>query len=192
MFDEPLPSKGGQGQLKLTFNGNLTDKLKGLYRSKYTKEDGTIGHHAVTQFEPTDARRAFPCFDEPALKATFDVTLIVNKHLVALSNMPEVSSTIHPMNESLRIVKYDTSPKMSTYLLAVVIGEFDAIEGKTNSGTKVRVLMPKGKQSQGAFSLDVGIRSLNFFDEYFAMPYPLPKMDMISIPDFAAGAMENW
>lgn len=106
--------------------------------------------------------------------------------------MPEMSSTTYPGDNSLKVVKYETTPKMSTYLVAFVIGEFDSVQGKTNSGTPVRVLTPKGKRNQGKFALNICIRSLNYYENYLNTPYTLPKLDMVVIPDFSADAMENW
>ncbi|GJN16377.1 hypothetical protein PR202_gb03360 [Eleusine coracana subsp. coracana] len=144
---------------------------------------------AVTQFEAADARRCFPCWDEPAFKAKFKLTLEVPSELVALSNMPAVKETV---NGPLKTIYYEESPLMSTYLVAIVVGLFDYIESSTSQGTKVRVYTQVGKTNQGKFALDVGVKSLDLFKDYFATPYPLPKLDMIAIPDFAAGAMENY
>ncbi|XP_020615245.1 puromycin-sensitive aminopeptidase-like protein [Orbicella faveolata] len=189
-FPSPLPL--GNGQLCMDFTGELNDKMKGFYRSKYTGTDGKEKYCAVTQFEPTDARRAFPCWDEPALKATFDVTLVVPKDRVALSNMNVVEEKDVASDASLKTVKYAQSPVMSTYLVAFVVGEFDFVEGKDADGVLIRVYTPKGKAIQGQFALEVAQKTLPFYKEYFNISYPLPKMDLIAIPDFAAGAMENW
>eukprot|EP00300_Choanocystis_sp_HF-7_P042003 c8778_g1_i1.p1 GENE.c8778_g1_i1~~c8778_g1_i1.p1 ORF type:complete len:694 (-),score=157.71 c8778_g1_i1:127-2160(-) len=174
--------------LVVNFLGNLNDTMAGFYRSSYTvgNEKRWMG---VTQFEADDARRAFPCWDEPAIKATFDVTLIVPKVLTALSNMPVKHEA---ESGELKSVRFDTTPIMSTYLLAFAVGEFDSLESRTQHGVSVRVFTPPGKGSEGEFALDVATRTLDFFDDYFAVPYPLPKLDLIAVPDFAAGAMENW
>ncbi|XP_068751951.1 puromycin-sensitive aminopeptidase-like [Montipora capricornis] len=189
-FPTPLPV--GKCQLYLDYTGELNDKMKGFYRSKYTSPEGQDKYCAVTQFEPTDARRAFPCWDEPALKATFDVTLIVPKDRVALSNMDVEEEQDVPEDVALKRVKYTRSPIMSTYLLAFVVGEFDFVEGKDADGVVIRVYTPKGKAVQGKFALEVAEKTLPFYKDYFNISYPLPKMDLIAIPDFAAGAMENW
>jgi len=188
--------------LKLKFSGELNDKLCGFYRSAYPAPDGSgeTRHLAVTQFEPTDARRCFPCWDEPALKATFGVTLTVPADRVALSNMPEKSVVkakvdgrcINPGGKLMKTVTFEPTPIMSTYLLAFVVGEFDCIEAATPEGVTVRCWTPVGKQEQGRFALDTAVGSLSFFGDYFDSPYPLPKMDMVAVPDFSAGAMENW
>lgn len=182
----------GNGQLFIDFTGELNDKLKGFYRSKYTGTDGNEKYCAVTQFEPTDARRAFPCWDEPALKATFDITLVVPKDRVALSNMNVIEESSVAEDASLTMVKYAQTPIMSTYLLAFVVGEFDFVEGKDSDGVNIKVYTPKGKSIQGQFALEVAQKTLPFYKNYFKIRYPLPKMDLIAIPDFAAGAMENW
>lgn len=128
-------------------------------------------------------------WDEPAIKATFDITLKVPADRVALSNMPIISDE----NVSgVRTVRFDTTPIMSTYLVAVVVGEYDYVEDKSNDGVLVRVYTPLGKKEQGLFALDVATKVLPYYKEYFNIAYPLPKMDLIAIADFSAGAMENW
>ncbi|KAL0679773.1 hypothetical protein Bca4012_007754 [Brassica carinata] len=185
-FTEILPH--GVGVLQLGFSGILNDKLKGFYKSTY-EHNGEKKNMAVTQFEPADARKCFPCWDEPACKATFKITLEVPAELVALSNMPIVDEKV---DGNVKVVSYQESPIMSTYLVAIVVGLFDYVEDHTSDGIKVRVYCQVGKADQGKFALHVGAKTLDLFKEYFAVPYPLPKMDMIAIPDFAAGAMENY
>uniref|UniRef100_A0A8C5FF27 Aminopeptidase n=1 Tax=Gadus morhua TaxID=8049 RepID=A0A8C5FF27_GADMO len=176
----------------IDFVGELNDKMKGFYRSKYASPSGEVRYAAVTQFEATDARRAFPCWDEPAIKATFDITLIVPKERVALSNMNVIDRKPYPEDAGLVEVKFATTPIMSTYLVAFVIGEYDFVEGQSSDGVLVRVYTPLGKAEQGKFALEVAIKTLPFYKDYFNVPYPLPKIDLIAIADFAAGAMENW
>jgi puromycin-sensitive aminopeptidase len=188
-FTFPKAIGKGKHQLKLTFQGVLNDQLHGLYRSKY-EHKGQTKHLVVSQFEATDARRAFPCFDEPAQKAVFDVTLMIPKHLAAVSNTIETSVTHH--DNGFKVVKFAPTPKMSTYLLAFIVGEMDYIEGKTKDGVLVRIFTTPGKKQQARFALEVGIKTLEFFNKYFDIPYPLPVLDMLAIPDFAAAAMENW
>lgn len=181
----------GRAMLDINYSGILNDKMAGFYRSKYTTADGQTKYLAVTQFEATDARRALPCWDEPARKATFNVRLVVPKNLTALSNMPV--EVIRPVADiDLKMVEFDRTPVMSTYLLAFVVGEFDFVESTTNNGTRVRVYTLPGRSEQGQFALDVGRRALELYNTYFDTPYPLPKLDMVAIPDFATGAMENW
>ncbi|XP_023267214.1 puromycin-sensitive aminopeptidase [Seriola lalandi dorsalis] len=188
----PSALQKGSGTLKIDFVGELNDKMKGFYRSKYTTAAGDIRYAAVTQFEATDARRAFPCWDEPAIKATFDIALIVPKDRVALSNMNVIDRKPYPEDENLVEVKFATTPIMSTYLVAFVIGEYDYVESQSSDGVTVRVYTPVGKAEQGKFALEVATKTLPFYKDYFSVPYPLPKIDLIAIADFAAGAMENW
>uniref|UniRef100_A0A3P9IH36 Aminopeptidase n=1 Tax=Oryzias latipes TaxID=8090 RepID=A0A3P9IH36_ORYLA len=188
----PSALQKGSGTLKIDFVGELNDKMKGFYRSKYTTPAGEVRYAAVTQFEATDARRAFPCWDEPAIKATFDITLIVPKDRVALSNMNVIERKPYPDDENLVEVKFATTPIMSTYLVAFVIGEYDHVESQSSDGVTVRVYTPVGKAEQGKFALEVATKTLPFYKDYFDVPYPLPKIDLIAIADFAAGAMENW
>src|SRR3989339_895930 len=179
------PIHAGKLELKLKFKGILNDKMRGFYRSKYGEK-----HLAVTQFESTDARRAFPCFDEPSQKAIFDVTLIVPGHTTAISNT--IESSVREHESGYKIVEFEPTPKMSTYLLAFIVGEFEYIEGESVKGKAVRVFTTPGKKEQAGFALDVAVKCLDFYEDYFGIPYPLPVLDLIAIPDFAAGAMENW
>ncbi|KAL6888903.1 hypothetical protein ACP4OV_009929 [Aristida adscensionis] len=185
-FDEVLPL--GDGTLAIAFKGTLNDKMKGFYRSVY-ELNGEKKNMAVTQFEPADARRCFPCWDEPSFKAVFKITLEVPSETVALSNMPVIEEKA---NGPTKVVYFQESPIMSTYLVAVIVGIFDYVEAFTTDGTRVRVYTQVGKSAQGKFALEVAVKTLVLFKDYFAEPYPLPKMDMIAIPDFAAGAMENY
>jgi aminopeptidase N len=185
----------GKCQLLIDFSGRHNDQMAGFYRSKYTDSQGTARYAVTTQFEATDARRAFPCGDEPALKATFEVVLNVPSDLTALSNMPVKTEKLDATT-GLKRVHFETTPVMSTYLLAFFVGSVDWLEATAvmPSGREVRtrIYTPVGKREQGRFALDLATRVLSFFSEYFAIEYPLPKMDLIAIPDFAAGAMENW
>jgi puromycin-sensitive aminopeptidase len=186
-FAAPLPT--GTIQLVMRFSGILNDKLRGFYRSEYSLPDGSKRMMATSQFEAPDARRAFPCWDEPAHKATFDISLVIPADLTAISNMPIVSDT--PQASGTKLVRFAESPIMSTYLLAIMVGEFESVAGQAE-GTQVRVWTTPGKKEQGRFALEVACRLLSFYNTYFGIPYPLPKLDLIAIPDFAAGAMENW
>ncbi|WAR11437.1 PSA-like protein [Mya arenaria] len=147
-FPEQLPA--GKGSLKLTFTGELNDRMKGFYRSKYTGPDGEDRYGAVTQFEPV------------------------------------ISETDDSSDSSLKVVKYDKTPIMSTYLVAYVVGEYDCVEGKDENGVLVRVYTPVGKKEQGQFALDVAVKTLPFYNKYFNIAYPLPKIDLIAIADFSA------
>jgi|UniRef100_A0A7S4GCC8 aminopeptidase N len=187
-FLDVLPT--GKGRLTIKFKGILNDQMAGFYRSEYVDSKGKKVHMATTQFEAIDARRCFPCWDEPARKATFTVQLTVPTQLTALSNMPESRMELLPDNK--KRVSFLPTPKMSTYLLAFCIGEYESLQGSTKAGTLVRILCVPGKLDECEYALKIGIRALEFYNEFFGIPFPLPKMDMIAIPDFAAGAMENW
>lgn len=189
LFGKPLPVSAN-AVLDMEFTGELNDKMKGFYRSKYFTSTGEERYAGVTQFEATDARRCFPCWDEPAIKATFDITLVIPQDRVGLSNMPVVKE--EKLDNNLKLLKFDRSPIMSTYLVAVVVGEYDYVEGKSDDGVMVRVYTPVGKKEQGLFALEVTIKVLPYYKDYFQIAYPLPKMDLIAISDFSAGAMENW
>ncbi|KUI66742.1 Aminopeptidase 2, mitochondrial [Cytospora mali] len=182
--------KGSKAQLEIKFTGQLNDKMAGFYRSTYKKPDGTEGILATTQMEATDARRSFPCFDEPALKATFTVTLVADKNLTCLSNMDVASETEVPSGK--KSVNFNKSPLMSTYLVAFIVGELNYIETK-EFRVPVRVYAPPGQDIEhGRFSLDLAAKTLAFYEKVFGIEFPLPKMDQVAIPDFAQGAMENW
>jgi aminopeptidase 2 len=188
-FDKVL-EKGSKGKLWMEFTGQLNDKMAGFYRSTYKNPDGTEGIMATTQMEPTDARRAFPCFDEPALKAEFTITLIADNKLTCLSNMDVASETA--LSGDKKAVKFSKSPRMSTYLVAFIVGELNYIETK-EFRLPIRVYAPPNQNIEhGRFSLDLAARTLKFYEEKFDSQFPLPKMDMVAIPDFSAGAMENW
>ncbi|MBM10819.1 MAG: aminopeptidase [Chloroflexi bacterium] len=180
----------GDGRLEMSFTGILNDKLLGFYRSEYTSQEGETRYLATTQFEPTDARRAFPCWDEPAKKATFQVTLVFSDEFEAVSNTPAVEEAVP--GPGLKSVRFAETPVMSTYLLAFVVGNLVSVEERAANGTKVGVWTTPGKENQAAFALDTSVKLLGYFNDYFGIPYPLAKLDHIAIPDFAAGAMENW
>ena len=180
----------GQAQLEMEFTGILNDRLVGFYRSEYQDAEGQTRHLATTQFEATDARRAFPCWDEPAQKAVFDVTLIFDEAYQAVSNTPIVEESSPA--PGLRSVRFGETPIMSTYLLAFVVGDLVSVEADAADGTRVGIWTTRGKENQAGFALDTSVKLLGYFNEYFGIPYPLPKLDHIAIPDFAAGAMENW
>ena len=180
----------GNQHLRMSFTGELNDKLRGFYRSQYGNPEGETAYLATTQFEATDARRALPCWDEPAAKATFQVTLNVPEEMEAVSNTPIIEETLG--EDGRKILLFDKTPVMSTYLLAFVIGDLTHIEKEAADGTVVGVWMTRGKEEQGQFALDTSVKLLSFFNDYFGIPYPLPKLDHLAIPDFAAGAMENW
>ncbi|VDK73005.1 unnamed protein product [Onchocerca ochengi] len=178
-----------KAKVSFDFMGELNQKMRGFYRSSYKDADGKECYLAATQFESTFARLAFPCWDEPIYKAKFDVTLVVDEELTALSNMNVVSET---NVDNKKVVKFATTPLMSTYLVAFVVGKLEYIEGKTNGDCLVRLYTVPGKKEQGKFSLEVGIKALDWYSKWFGIDYPLPKCDLVGIPDFSMGAMENW
>ena len=180
----------GAATLDIVFTGVLNDRLHGFYRSEYTNPEGEQSYLATTQFEATDARRAFPCWDEPAHKASFEVTLVIPSDLVAVSNTPIVEET--EPEPGLKSITFGETPVMSTYLLAFVVGDLVGSHQQANERTEVGVWTTRGKEDQGEFALDTSVKLLSFFNDYFGIPYPLEKLDHIAIPDFAAGAMENW
>lgn len=183
--------KGSRITLDLNFTGILNDLMSGFYRSTYKDAKGNKKYMATTQMEPTDARRAFPCFDEPALKATFGVTLIADKELVCLSNMDE-KRTADVQGGKKKAVTFNNTPPMSTYLLAFIVGELKKVESN-DFRVPVRVFAPPDQDiERGRFSVDLAARTLAFYEKKFNSEFPLPKMDMVAIPDFSAGAMENW
>ncbi|KAD4889372.1 hypothetical protein E3N88_21445 [Mikania micrantha] len=187
VFGEPLSV--GDGVLVINFTGVLNEHFKGFYKGTYF-DGGVRKNMAMTNFEPADARRCFPCWDEPALKATFKITVgNVPLELTALSNMP-VSEEI--INGDFKTLCFEESPIMSTYLVAVVVGLFDYIEETTPNGIRVRSYCPVGKSEKGKLALSISVKSLEFYTKYFSMPYTLPKLDMVGVPDFLAGAMENY
>ncbi|MSQ13283.1 MAG: M1 family peptidase [Dehalococcoidia bacterium] len=188
VFGQQIPA--GTLALSMTFTGTLNDQLRGFYRSQYTDAEGKQRYLATTQFEATDARRAFPCWDDPAVKATFQVTLVAPHGNVAISNTPVTSETTHANGS--KAFKFAETPKMSTYLLLFIVGDMASVEAKAPNGTQVRVWTTRGKEQQGHFALENAVKLLGQFNDYFGIPYPLPKLDHIAIPDFAAGAMENW
>jgi len=177
----------GKATIHLEFQGILNDNLLGFYRSKY-KQGGKTKYLATTQFEAADARRAFPCWDEPEAKATFEISIIADNKFTAISNMP-IKSKKKIKNKT--IYKFAKTPVVSTYLIYLGVGEFEYLTGKIGK-VQIRVVTTKGNKSKGKFSLELGKKLLTSYEKYFGIKYPLPKLDLIAVPDFAAGAMENW
>mmetsp|Transcript_17250 Transcript_17250/g.23737 ORF Transcript_17250/g.23737 Transcript_17250/m.23737 type:complete len:895 (-) Transcript_17250:165-2849(-) len=190
IFPENIPASS-KLEVTIDYTGFLNNQMAGFYRSSYTDIHGNSKIMASTQFESLDARRAFPCWDEPARKAIFGVTLVVPRELDAFSNMPEKCWKTLPCGK-LKEITYLDSPKMSSYLVAFCVGEFDFVQAQTEHGVVVRVYTPPGKSSSGQFALDCAVKALDAYDDFFDVPYPLPKLDMVAIPEFAMGAMENW
>jgi len=177
----------GNLTLHIDYQGNINDLMAGFYRSSYTAGEETR-HIAVTQFQESDARRAFPCLDTPAQKATFDITLDIQPHLTAISN--EAVQQVTDLANGKKRVVFKQTPKMSTYLVFFGVGEFDIQPDRKD--LRVRTVTLPGQQDHAAYSLDFGRRALAFSEDYYGIDYPLTKMDLIAIPDFAFGAMENW
>ncbi len=184
-FTFPLTLATGTATLEIHYTGILNNELRGFYLSK---AEGR--RYAVTQFEPTDARRAFPCFDEPAFKAVFAITLIVPESDTAISNGGIVSDTPGP-GPNQHTLEFSATPKMSTYLVAFLVGQFQCTAG-TSDAVSIRVCATPEKVRYTAYALSVAKFALHYYDNYFGIPYPLKKLDLIAIPDFEAGAMENF
>src|SRR5215469_6085172 len=178
----------GDWTLKISFRGILNDKLHGFYRSQYTDAAGKAHVVATTQFESTDARRAFPCWDEPELKASYKVTLVVDDHLAAFSNGGEESS--RKIAGGKKEVVFKETIAMSTYLVAFIVGEFVAT-APVDAGTPLRIVHVPGKESLTSWARQIGAFSLKYFADYYGLKYPGDKLDLLAIPDFASGAMEN-
>jgi puromycin-sensitive aminopeptidase len=188
IFDSILAK--GEGKLSLNFTGCLNNQMAGFYRSGYVRHNGEKAIMLSTQFEALDARRCFPCWDEPARKAVFELTLVAPPGLDAISNMPELDCGWLP--DGSREFHFMPSPKMSSYLVAFCVGEWDFVQSMTKHGVLIRVYTPPGKRHLGTFALKVACDTLDLYDDFFSVPYPLPKLDMIAVPEFAMGAMENW
>ena len=185
----PAAIAPGEWRLTLRYTGILNNRLHGFYRSTYKDAEGQPHTLAATQFEATDARRGFPCWDEPAFKAVFGVTLVVAANLAAVSNTAVVRE--ETLGDGRRLVAFADSIRMSTYLVAFVVGELEATDPVMVGQTPLRVWCVPGKKHLARFALDIGAFSLDFFERYYGLPYPGDKIDLLAIPDFAAGAMEN-
>lgn len=192
--DDELAIEAGddaQGEIRVAidFSGTITDAMHGLYPCYYDV-DGEKKELLATQFESHHAREVFPCVDEPEAKATFDLTLHTEDGVEVLSNMPVLEQTSSDLGLQ---TSFETTPRMSTYLLAFVVGDLQKQSARTKSGVEVNVWATKAQPSESlAFPLEVAVGSIDFFDEYFGVPYPLPKADHVALPDFSSGAMENW
>ena len=179
----------GHASLHLSFRGVLNDKLVGFYRSSFTDDGGTSHRLACTQFESTHARRAFPCWDEPAFKATFAIRLVVADDLFAVSNAMETA--VDQLPDGRKRVHFAPTMHMSTYLVAFVVGPLEATDPVDVDGVPLRVIAPPGKADLTPFALEIGEFSLRFLADWYGIAYPGDKLDLIAIPDFAFGAMEN-
>ncbi|MCX5722586.1 MAG: M1 family metallopeptidase [Nitrospirae bacterium] len=197
VLDEPLqrcrftfaqPLSAGTWRLTILFSGTLNDKLRGFYRSTYKDEQGATHNMAATQFEATDARRAFPCWDEPDFKAIFATTLVIDPALTVVSNSTITSETVEG---GKKVVRFADSMKMSTYLVAFIVGKIEPTEPTMVGQTPLRLWAVPGKKHLATFGQDIAAASLSFFETYYGIPYPGDKLDLLAIPDFASGAMEN-
>jgi puromycin-sensitive aminopeptidase len=186
-FDQPL--EAGPGSLELEFTGIHNDQLVGFYKCTFTDDDGAVHPIATTQFEATDARRAFPCWDEPDLKAVFSVSLIMPEDLFAVSNTKETDR--RSAGDGKAIVKFADTMVMSTYLVAFIVGPFEATDPVDVEGVPVRIITPRGKLHLSKFAMECAVFCLRYLRDYYGIPYPGDKIDHVAIPDFAFGAMEN-
>lgn len=179
----------GEHLITIAFEGAITDPMHGLYPSYYEVE-GQAKELLATQFESHHAREVFPCIDEPEAKATFDVTLTTEKNVTVIGNMPIISQQ---ESDDHLVTQFGRTPRMSSYLLAWVVGELHKVTGKTASGTEVSIWATPAQPLESlTFALDIATRTIDFFNDYFDTPYPLPKSDHVALPDFSSGAMENW
>lgn len=183
------PLAMGEWRLNLSFQGTLNHQLRGFYRSTYKDSSGTVQTMAATQFEATDARRAFPCWDEPDFKAVFSTTLVVDPHLTAISNTSVVSESLE---QNKKTVEFAETMKMSTYLVAFVVGQLQPTKPVFVGKTPLRIVTVPEKQDLTSFGQEIAVASLKFFEDYYGIPYTGDKLDLVAIPDFASGAMENF
>ncbi|VDM38748.1 unnamed protein product [Toxocara canis] len=177
---------------QLLYTGLIDNKLFGLYLSQYTDDAGNRRYAAVTHMEPTDARRMVPCFDEPEFKAVWKVKVIHPSGTVAISNGIELKNAVKSDNPDWVVTTFKETLPMSSYLLALAVTDFEFNEGKTNRGTRFRIWSRKEAINQTVYALESGIKALEFYEDFYEIPFPLEKQDMIALPDFAVGAMENW
>lgn len=185
-----LPTTGLM-TLVIEFSGKITDNMTGIYPSYYTI-DGISKEVISTQFESHFAREAFPCVDEPHAKATFDLSIKFDQQdgEIVLSNMPEINVDLR---KETGLWTFDTSPRMSSYLLAFALGDLHGITAKSKNGTDVGVFATKAHPSTSLeFALDIAVRVIDFYEDYFGVNYPIPQSYNVALPDFSSGAMENW
>ena len=183
-FPQPV---SGEVCLVVDYVGEINSRMAGFYRSRYVR-DGKERYAAVTQFEESDARRAFPCFDHPSVKATFEVEMMIDAGLTALSNTALAEEK--PLEDGRKLVRFERTPRMSTYLVFFGVGEFEFLQDPGE--VLIRVAAVPGKAGQGKYSLEFLRKALTYCEQYYGIKYPLSKLDLIAIADFAFGAMENW
>ncbi|MEQ2240157.1 Endoplasmic reticulum aminopeptidase 2, partial [Ilyodon furcidens] len=190
IFSPKVLSSGQKYFLYIEFEAALAEGFYGFYKSTYITSEGETRNLASTHFEPTSARMAFPCFDEPSFKANFSVRIRRSPEYISLSNMPVIKTT--QLNRNLLEDQFAPSVTMSTYLVAFIVCDFKSVSATTSSGVKVSIYAAPEKWMQTHYALEVAVKMLDFYEEYFNIRYPLPKQDLIAIPDFQSGAMENW
>ncbi|HEU4894337.1 MAG TPA: M1 family metallopeptidase, partial [Acidimicrobiia bacterium] len=179
----------GAYRLEIEHSGIINDQLRGLYRSVYRDADGVEHPLATSQCQSTDARRIFPCWDEPDFKATYQTTMVVADGLEAYSNTSELDRV--SLDDGRVEFRFDKTMKMSTYLLAFIAGPFEATEPRVVRGTPIRIVVPRGNAHLTDIAMDNAVFCFEYLSDYYGIPYPADKLDHIAIPDFAAGAMEN-
>ncbi|XP_072514582.1 endoplasmic reticulum aminopeptidase 1 [Salminus brasiliensis] len=190
LSSENLTFIRGLYAIQLDFSANLSDSFHGFYKGTYRTSSGEVRALASTQFEPTHARAAFPCFDEPAFKANFSIRVRREPRHISISNMPKLKTV--ELAGGLLEDHYDVTVKMSTYLVAFIVCDFLSISKRSQHGVEISVYTVPEKISQAEYALNTAVTLLDFYDDYFDIPYPLPKQDLAAIPDFQSGAMENW
>jgi aminopeptidase N len=184
----PRPLAAGAHTLIIAFTGHINGFGRGLFHVDYPTAEGRK-RMIATELEPADARRVFPCWDEPSFKASFEPSVVVRRDFMAVSNMPIVHE--EPLGDDLKRVSFGATPPMSTYLFVLVAGELDRLQGESD-GVKVGVVAVRGKSAQGRYALTSAIDLLRYYNSYFGIKYPLPKLDLIAVPSAVGGAMENW
>lgn len=194
-FNSEIDAKLKNLQLIISYSGKIRSDMAGFYTSNYKNDDGKTKYILATQFESTDARSAFPCFDEPNFKAKFTISMEVSKELQVLSNMPISAETL--TENGNKLFKFNKTPKMSTYLVAWAIGEFEYVESSTTreyNGSKIpiRVYTIPGQSNKGEYALETAKQAVDYLSKVFDIDYPLPKLDLLAVPQFGANAMENW
>uniref|UniRef100_A0A672M2K7 Aminopeptidase n=1 Tax=Sinocyclocheilus grahami TaxID=75366 RepID=A0A672M2K7_SINGR len=190
LFSDGFTFEKGNHVVHLEFSANLSDSFHGFYKGRYITNSGEVRMMASTQFEATHARAAFPCFDEPAFKANFTIRVRRESRHISISNMPKLRTA--ELADGLLEDQFDTTVKMSTYLVAFIICDFQSISKTSQHGIEISVYTVPEKISQAEYALNTAVTLLDFYDDYFDIPYPLPKHDLAAIPDFQSGAMENW
>ena len=185
-FAQPLAV--GAHRLRIAFTAQINRFDRGFFFVDYPTDSG-VKRMLTSKLEPADARRIFPCWDEPAFKASFALTVIVPRHFLAIGNMPALHE--EPIEPNLKKVAFAPTPKMSTYLFVLTVGDLERITAEAD-GVTVGIVTTTGKAAQGKFALDSAARLLGWFNDYFGVKYPLPKLDLIAVPGGFGGAMENW